>query len=65
MQWEWVQPAHEVIISYLESGGGAGDIPVETLVGIAEELKGITISPNHRMGKPWTGAYAIWQLRSV
>ena len=65
LQWEWVQPALEVVISYLESGGDAGNIPVDTLVEIAEELGGITISPNHRMGKPWTGAYSMWQLRSA
>jgi len=65
MKWEWVQPALKAVISYLESRGSAGDIPVETLVEIAEELGGITISPNHRMGKPWTGAYSIWQLRSI
>ena len=40
MKWEWVQPAREALISYLESGGGAENIPVETLVEIAEELKG-------------------------
>ena len=65
MEWEWVQPAREAVISYLESKGAAGKIPVETLLEIAEELGGITISPNHRMGKPWTGAYSIWQLRSI
>jgi hypothetical protein len=65
LQWEWVQPALEAVVPYLESGGGSANIPVETLVEIAEELGGITISPNHRMGKPWTGAYAIWQLRSA
>ena len=64
MQWEWVQPAHEVLLSYLESQGSE-EIPVETLAEIAKELGGITISPNHRMGKPWTGAYAIWQLKSA
>ena len=76
MKWEWVQPALKAVTSYLESKGGAGNIPVymtreftlqelETLLEIAEELGGITISPNHRMGKPWTGAYSIWQLRSI
>jgi len=62
--WEWVQPAREVLVAYLESQG-SGEIPVETLAEIAKELGGITISPNHRMGQPWAGAYAIWQLRSA
>ena len=64
LQWEWVGPALEALMPYLEKRGGV-DVPVETLVEIARELGGITISPNHRMGKPWTGAYAMRQLRSV
>ena len=63
LQWEWVDPALDALLPYLENGGGAENIPVETLAEIAQELGGITISPNHRMGMPWTGAYAIWQLQ--
>jgi hypothetical protein len=64
MKWEWALPALEAVIPYLESRGGDGNIPVETLVEITEELGHITISPNHRMGTPWTGAYSIWKLRT-
>ncbi len=59
MEWEW----SAVYAAKLDQAFQAEDWASIALLAtqIAQKLKGIEVSPNHRLGTPWTDAYQAYQ----
>jgi hypothetical protein len=55
MEWAWAIPSSEKLHKSLSSGDWEGMASVATQ--IALRLNKITVSVNHRLGRPWVGAW--------
>jgi len=60
MEWMWsAQYADKLKIAVLEDDWGA---IAQLMPGIAQKFAKTVVSDNHRLGKPWTGAYTLLAL---
>ncbi len=55
MEWSWAEPTSEKMRAAVLSDDWASVAMLSAQ--IAQKLAKIQISPNHRLGKPWVGAF--------
>ncbi len=56
MEWSWTQASAAKLRTAIQTEDWATVAMLSAH--IAEKLNKVQISPNHRLGKPWTGAYS-------
>jgi hypothetical protein len=61
MEWDWAQLLADRIRENVYTEDYAKIIP--DLVALSQALSDITISPNHRIGTPWVGAWDALQKK--
>lgn len=63
MEWIWCQSYGERLkLSLIEEKWTE---IIEQCIQIADKLKNINVSPNHRLGQPWNGAYEIFEQKYI
>lgn len=55
LEWEWTVSVSNKLDKALRAENW-GDVST-TCINIAQKFYNVTVSPNHRMGIPWTGSY--------
>ncbi len=62
LEWEWAGQTAGALRTALQDEDWEAILPL--VAQIAQQFAGIKISPNHRMGRPWIGAYAHFSASS-
>jgi len=55
LEWEWTLGTSNKLEKALKAGDWAEAASI--CIQIAQRFYNVTVSPNHRMGKPWVGAW--------
>ncbi|MFH2103903.1 MAG: hypothetical protein ABIJ39_11180 [Chloroflexota bacterium] len=61
LEWDWTQPSADKLAQDIDAENW--DSIAETAINISQRLAKVQISPNHRLGRPWTGAWEALQKK--